>query len=96
MAVDLEPGAHTVELRFVPQGLIAGAAISGLSLMALVGWQIGAFRRRRRKWRKRTWLRQGEVMRMAIPYSRTLLGPLQWYSVLIVTGDSCGHLAGRT
>ena len=36
--------------------------------------------------RKRTWLRQGEVMRMAIPYSRTLLGPLQWYSVLIVTG----------
>ncbi len=49
LAVDLEPGAHTVELRFVPQGLIAGAAISGLSLMALVGWQIGAFRRRRRK-----------------------------------------------
>ena len=31
-------------------------------------------------------------MRMAIPYSRTLLGPLQWYSVLDVYKRqlSCG------
>ena len=35
-------------------------------------------------------------MRMAIPYSRTLLGPLQWYSVLIVTGILVAiWLAGR-
>ena len=35
-------------------------------------------------------------MRMAIPYSRTLFGPLQWYSVLIVTGILLAiWLAGR-
>ena len=35
-------------------------------------------------------------MRMAIPYSKTLLGPLQWYSVLIVTGILVAiWLAGR-
>lgn len=44
------------------------------------------FQKAQTEMRKRTWLRQGEVMRMAITYSRTLLGPLQWYSVLIVTG----------
>ena len=32
------------------------------------------FQKAQTEMRKRTWLRQGEVMRMAIPYSRTLLG----------------------
>ena len=35
LAVDLPVGRHTVELRFVPPGLIAGAWISGCSLLIL-------------------------------------------------------------
>lgn len=49
LAVDLEPGAHTVTLRFLPRGLMAGAVISGLSLLAVAAWQIAAFRRRRHR-----------------------------------------------
>ena len=48
LAVNLEAGAHTVELRFLPQGFMAGAAVSGLSLLAVAVWQVAAFRRRRR------------------------------------------------
>lgn len=47
LAIDLEPSAHTVTLRFRPQGIMAGAVISGLSLLAVAAWQIAAFRRRR-------------------------------------------------
>ncbi|MDL2294250.1 YfhO family protein [Ruminococcaceae bacterium OttesenSCG-928-D13] len=37
-AVEIPTGSHTLILRFVPQGLVAGAVISGLSLVALGLW----------------------------------------------------------
>lgn len=38
LAVNLAPGAHTVELRFTPQGLWAGLAVSLGSLALIVLW----------------------------------------------------------
>ncbi|MFH1513271.1 MAG: YfhO family protein, partial [Bacillota bacterium] len=40
LAVNLSQGAHTVELRFVPQGLWAGAAVSAASLVMVVLWAV--------------------------------------------------------
>ncbi len=40
LAVDLTEGTHTVELRFVPSGLRAGAAVSAISLILLIAWMM--------------------------------------------------------
>ena len=37
MGVKLTPGTHTIEMHFMPQGLVVGGAISGLSLLMLLG-----------------------------------------------------------
>lgn len=37
IAVELEPGAHTVELRFIPRGFLAGTAISLGTLVMFAG-----------------------------------------------------------
>jgi uncharacterized membrane protein YfhO len=38
LALDLPVGEHTVEMRFVPRGLLAGAAVSAFSLLILLLW----------------------------------------------------------
>jgi len=48
LAVDLTEGAHTVELRFTPYGLWAGAALSGLSLLLALAWALILRRKRKR------------------------------------------------
>lgn len=48
LAVELAPGAHEVELRFVPPGLLAGLGVSAASALALAAWQLLRCRRRRR------------------------------------------------
>jgi uncharacterized membrane protein YfhO len=45
LAVNLSAGEHTVELRFVPRGLWAGAAISGASIVLVVLWMVLRLRR---------------------------------------------------
>ena len=46
LAVPLSPGAHQVELRFVPPGLLPGALLSAAALAAALLWA-RALRRRR-------------------------------------------------
>ena len=46
LAVPLSPGAHQVELRFVPPGLLPGASLSAAALAAALLWA-WALRRRR-------------------------------------------------
>ena len=53
LAINLPPGAHEVELRFIPEGLDTGLLISGVSLLLLAGWALLPimnlrFRRKRR------------------------------------------------
>ncbi|HEX6839828.1 MAG TPA: YfhO family protein, partial [Polyangia bacterium] len=45
-AVPLPPGDHTVELRYRPAHLAAGAVVSLLALLVAVGFTIRAYRRR--------------------------------------------------
>ena len=46
LAVNLTQGEHTVELRFIPQGLWLGLAVSAASLALVILWAI--FKRRKR------------------------------------------------
>ncbi len=47
LAVNLTTGEHTVELRFVPQGLWAGVAVSAASLALVILWMV--WRRRKQE-----------------------------------------------
>ena len=47
LAVNLPRGTHTVELRFTPQGLWAGVAVSGLSLLLALAWAVVLLRKRK-------------------------------------------------
>ena len=47
LAVNLTEGEHTVELRFIPRGLWAGATVSGVSLIILLAWAL--YRGKQRK-----------------------------------------------
>lgn len=46
MAIHLEPGAHCVELDFIPYGLYAGFAVSFVSLLILIIWEIHSKKRK--------------------------------------------------
>lgn len=47
MAVAVTPGAHAVELRYLPHGLVPGAAISGAALAACVAVYIATRRKKK-------------------------------------------------
>lgn len=40
LAVMLKPGSHNIEFKYAPKGLTAGLAVSGFTLLALIGWLI--------------------------------------------------------
>ncbi len=48
MAFDLEPGEYVFEMKYVPQGLRAGAAVSAVSLLVVVGAALAGRLRRKR------------------------------------------------
>ena len=47
MALETEPGTHTVELRYIPAGLIPGAAVSLLALAACIAAAVHTRRKRK-------------------------------------------------
>ena len=36
----IDEGEHTVEMKFVPQGLVPGAIITGCSVLILIAWAV--------------------------------------------------------
>lgn len=49
LGIMLKPGEHTVEYSYTPKGLLVGAVISGVAVVALVGYEVFKYRRRKKE-----------------------------------------------
>ena len=49
LSVKIPEGTHTVELSFVPPGLIVGGIISGISIVALGGYIVFLYKNEKKK-----------------------------------------------
>ena len=38
LSLDVTPGLHHIEFRYLPSGFVLGAIVSGISLLILLGW----------------------------------------------------------